>query len=325
MQKGKTMEDDKEKYDEEEIKSCEHDRAYYFERAVARKRKKKLKRRRRRMVIAAAAVILTAALTAFLIVSAASGCSGKNNEHSATMTYAQTKATEQSDNATEPAKATKPETSQKSVGVAPSYFDDAVFVGDSITASFQMYVENRRAENVDCLGKAYVLAAASLGYTNSFIPVGDESCVLPVYQGVQQPIEDSIAKIGAKKVYIMLGMNDIAQVDYDTALENAKKVIGNIKAKSPKAKIYIESVTPMVESAQYDALNNEKIRGWNRIMKSFAEENGYYYLDIYSVVADEDGNLREEYCGDPDGMGMHFLMNADEKWEEYLLMHPEGK
>ena len=170
-----------------------------------------------------------------------------------------------------------------------------------------------------------MLAAASLGYTNSFIPVGDENCVLPVYQGVQQPIEDSIAKIGAKKVYIMLGMNDIAQVDYDTALENAKKVIGDIKAKSPKAKIYIESVTPMVESAQYDALNNEKIRGWNRIMKSFAEENGYYYLDIYSVVADEDGNLREEYCGDPDGMGMHFLMNADEKWEEYLLMHPEGK
>ena len=60
MQKGKTMEDDKEKYDEKEIESCEHDRAYYFERAVARKRKKKLKRRRRRMVIAAAAVILTA-------------------------------------------------------------------------------------------------------------------------------------------------------------------------------------------------------------------------------------------------------------------------
>ena len=43
MQNGKTMEDDKEKYDEEEIESCEHDSAYYFERAVARKRKKKLK------------------------------------------------------------------------------------------------------------------------------------------------------------------------------------------------------------------------------------------------------------------------------------------
>lgn len=305
----------------------ENDRDYYRRRAIHRKKMRELKKRRRRMVIAAVAVLLVAVVLIVSLVSCVSGCSGQGNGNNAPTSASV--PTQTSTDVTEPTKATEPATEKNTEdngkGVDPSYFDDAVFVGDSVTASFAMYVESQREQDIECLGEAYVLAATSLGYTNSFNPVGSENCVLPMYQGVQQPIEDSIAQMGAKKVYIMLGMNDIVQVDYDTALSNAKKVIANIKAKSPDAKIHIESVTPMIESAQYDGLNNEKIRGFNEIMKSFAEENGYPYLDIYSVVADENGNLREEYCSDPDSMGMHFLLNADAKWEEYLLKHPEGK
>ncbi|MCQ4023364.1 MULTISPECIES: GDSL-type esterase/lipase family protein [unclassified Ruminococcus] len=299
----------------------EHNKDYYRQRAIQRKKERELKKRRRKMVLAAVAVLLIVVILIVSLVSCVSGCvsSGNKSAQTQTETQPQTEATKPTEPATE--KSTKNASGQ----VEPSYFDDAVFVGDSVTASFEMYVESQRDQGIDCLGDAYVLAATSLGYTNSFIPVGDENCVLPLYQGVQQPIEDSIAQMGAKKVYIMLGMNDIVQVDFDTALENAKKVIANIKAKSPDVKIHIESVTPMIESAQYDLLNNEKIRSYNEMMKSFAEENGYPYLDIYSVVADEKGNLKEEYCSDPDGMGLHFLLNADAKWEEYLLEHPEGE
>lgn len=209
--------------------------------------------------------------------------------------------------------------------VSQDYFDDAVFVGDSVTLSFSNYVEKQREKGIDCLGDAYILCAGSLGYTNSLLPVGDPNCVLPVYQGVQQPLEESIAQIGAKKAYIMLGMNDVGAYELDDIMENVKTVIGNIKDKSPGIRIYIESVTPIIKSMQGKYLNNEAIRAFNERMKSYAAQNGYAYLDIYSVVADDEGYLRDEYCGDPDVLGMHFLENADAAWEAYLLSHPEGK
>ncbi len=33
------------------------------------------------------------------------------------------------------------------------------------------------------------------------------------------------------------------------------------------------------------------------------EQNGYIYLDVASVMKDDEGNLKREYCSDPDNMG----------------------
>lgn len=304
----------------EETNGEGHSREYYRQRAIARKRKRALQKRRRKMVAFGVVVLVLIIIIVITSVSCIGGCINSQS----VKTSAQPGANA-SQSATQPAT----QAASAAVGadgkVSTDYFDDAVFVGDSVTLSFSMYVEQQRSQGIDCLGDAYVLAAGSLGYTNSLWSVDSEECVLPVYQGVQQPIEDSIAQIGAKKVYIMLGMNDVGAYETDEIMENVKTVIGNIKDKSPDAKIYIESVTPLIKEKQGESLNNEVIRAFNERMKSFAEQNNYPYLDIYSVLADEEGYLKEEYCGDPEGMGMHLLMNADAAWEEYLLEHPEGK
>ncbi|MCQ4023363.1 MULTISPECIES: GDSL-type esterase/lipase family protein [unclassified Ruminococcus] len=302
--------------------NVQHSREYYRSRAIRRKRERELKKRRRRIITAAAVVLVLVIVLVVTLVSCVGSCI--NSESVKTNAPQEMPAATQQ---TSDAKPSEPASAEKNPdgSVKPEYFDDAVFVGDSVTLSFSMYVESQREQGIDCLGEAYVLAAGSLSYTNSFFPIGSEDCVLPVYQGVQQPIEDSIAQIGAKKVYIMLGMNDVGAYDLDSVMENVKARIGMIKDKSPDARIYIQSVTPLIASKQGESLNNDVIRAFNERMKSFAEQNNYPYLDIYSVLADENGYLREEYCSDPDGMGMHLTMSADAAWEEYLLKHPEGK
>ena len=306
----------------EETRRPMHSNEYYRSRSIQRKRKMALKKRRRRMVLVGVAALALVIVLLVTMVSCIGSCAGS----------ADVKVNAQPGTASgnDPTAATQAETKADSLraedgSVKPEYFDDAVFVGDSVTLSFSMYVESQREKGENCLGKAYVLSAGSLGYTNSAFPVGDENCVLPIYQGVQQPIEDSIAQIGAKKVYIMLGMNDVGAYDIESIMENVKTRIGMIKDKSPQAQIYIESVTPMIPSKEGESLNNEVIRSFNERMKSYAEQNNYPYLDIYSVLADENGYLREEYCGDPDAMGIHLTMEADAAWEKYLLKHPEGK
>lgn len=209
--------------------------------------------------------------------------------------------------------------------VKSNYFDDAVFIGDSVTVSFSLYVDKQREDGQDCLGKASVVAAPSLGYANAiYYPAGCEDSRLPIYKGEQRNIEDCVADLGAKKVYIMLGMNDVANPDMDGTIQLVNQLINNIKEKSPSVQIYLQSITPMIRSMYREDFDNSTIREFNKKLKEYACSNGHYYLDVYSAVADEDGYLQDEYCSDPEDMGMHFNFTADKVWEDYLLAHPDG-
>ena len=212
---------------------------------------------------------------------------------------------------TAPAATTPPKTG---AGVDAAWFDDAVFVGDSVTLKLSYYCE----DHPEALSDTQFFCAGSLSYTNALWPLDDPDAVHPYYQGQTYLTEDCAKVTGAKKVFIMLGMNDIGLSGVDGAMENANTLIGNIKKNSPDVTFYIESVTPMIPSAEGDVLNNTKIRELDERLEQFANENGYQYLDLYHALADEDGCLPLEYCGDPDGQGIHFTDEACELWVQYL-------
>ena len=173
-------------------------------------------------------------------------------------------------------------------------------------------------DHPEALSDTQFFCAGSLSYTNALWPLDDPDAVHPYYQGQTYLTEDCAKVTGAKKVFIMLGMNDIGLSGVDGAMENANTLIGNIKKNSPDVTFYIESVTPMIPSAEGDVLNNTKIRELDERLEQFANENGYQYLDLYHALADEDGCLPLEYCGDPDGQGIHFTDEACELWVQYL-------
>jgi len=205
-----------------------------------------------------------------------------------------------------------------------SYFDDAVFIGDSVSIMLQYNAMKIRKDDPTYLGEAQFLTAGSFSYSNALAGISEKS-VHPTYQGEKHYIEDSIAKMGAKKVYIMLGMNEIAHYNYDKTFENLAEVVRRILAKSPDVTLFFQSVTPRMENSQGNSLNNDIIHGYNKLLEKYCEDNGYYYLDIASAVADADGHLQSQYCSDPigggNGMGIHFTYAACEAWTEYLYTH----
>ncbi|MDD6021394.1 MAG: GDSL-type esterase/lipase family protein [Oscillospiraceae bacterium] len=202
--------------------------------------------------------------------------------------------------------------------VSSDYFDDAVFVGDSITLKLSYY----EAAN-DVLGKAQFLTSGSLSATNALMDVSDKS-VHPRYKGKKMKLEKSIPLTGAKKVYIMLGMNDINLSGIDGSIENFKKLCKNIKKNAPYVKFYVQSVTPrvaMTSSSTSKSLTNAKIAEYNKKLSKCCDKQGWYYLDVASVMKDSKGNLKKEYCGDPDTLGMHFTNAGCEAWVDYLYTH----
>lgn len=202
--------------------------------------------------------------------------------------------------------------------VDANYFNDAAFVGDSVSLKLNYY-----CATTGDLGKAQFFTSGSLGAGNALWEVSDES-VHPSYQGEKMLIEDCLAASGASKVYIMLGMNDIGLYGVDDTVANYETLMDRILAKCPDIQIIIQSMTPMTETSNIlgDTLNNQSIKEYNGKLKTLAEERGWGFVDVASVMYDESGSqLNAEYCSDPVDMGVHFTEAGCAAWIDYLKTH----
>ena len=145
-----------------------------------------------------------------------------------------------------------------------------------------------------------------------------------MYNGQKYTIFDGVDMLHPKKIFVMMGMNDIGLYGVDDSIEAMKEVTSKLLEKCPDAVLYIESVTPMVSNSSLGDLNNTNIRAFDEKLKEVCQEKGYKYLDVYSAVSDENGDLIYEYCGDPptddnpNGMGLHFTDTGCKVWADYL-------
>lgn len=132
-------------------------------------------------------------------------------------------------------------------------------------------------------------------------------------------IEDGVKASGAKKVFIMLGMNDIALYGIEDSVKNMDTLIQRILKKSPDVEIYVQSMTPMMKDAQLKDLNNANLDKYNQQLKELCTKKGYHFVDVASAMKDSEGNLIPEYCSDPEDMGIHFTDAGAEAWIDYLM------
>ena len=202
-----------------------------------------------------------------------------------------------------------------------SFFNDAVFVGDSVSLKLNLYVSAQRKTDSNFMGTAQFLTPGSYGTGNELKELGSDNSVHPSYNGTEMYLADAIQSMGAKKVFIMLGMNDIAVYGNDGAVKNMETVLTQIKEKNPETSIYVQSMTPIVGHAHTGSLTNENLNIYNAGLKTMCEQNGYTYLDVASVMKDSEGNLKREYCSDPDNMGVHFTDEGCKVWIDYLRTH----
>jgi GDSL family lipase/acylhydrolase len=109
------------------------------------------------------------------------------------------------------------------------------------------------------------------------------------------------------KVFLLIGTNDIGrEMDQAETLDNLEAVIQEISRDYPLAQIQLLSVLPVNEQEQYKGTvyirTNEKIQALNRAYQELAQ--AYYqvsYVDVYSSLLDEVGQLAEAYTTD----GLH--------------------
>ena len=182
------------------------------------------------------------------------------------------------------------------------FFSDAVFVGDSISLGWRNYVTSKRASNPAFLEGAQFLVSGSLGAESALWDISSDS-VHPTWLGSQMQLWDSIPLTGAKKVFIMFGLNDVGRYsDLDMgismAVSNYDDLIDKIKANAPDVEVYIISATYVIEGGEMGKVTSANLRKLNEALIDYCEDEDIEFINFADALADSNGNLASEYCSD---------------------------
>lgn len=196
------------------------------------------------------------------------------------------------------------------------YYDESVFIGDSIMQGFRNYC----AKSDNFVHGIDFLAATSYSAGNALRPVAGKN-VHPMYRGKKYQVWEAVPMVGSKRAFILLGMNDLIVTGLEDSRDAYKQVIDKIVEKSPGIEIHIISVTYTLKDSKIKgALCNANIDMYNAMLQEMAVENGWGYIDLCTPISDGAGNLKREYCSDG---YVHLTSAAYTVWEEELIQYAE--
>ena len=186
--------------------------------------------------------------------------------------------------------------------VGDEYFDDAAFVGDSITEGIKLY---------EVMTNATVVAARGINLDNVFT---DDQ--IRTAQG-NSTVMGALEAAEPKKIYIMFGANGVGWFTEQHFTDVYTKFVQAVK--HPDSQIYLQSILPVTQEFDdsREDISNDKINRYNELVVEIAEEQKVHYLDVASAFKDEKGCLPEDSNGD----GMHFGNKYYQKWFDYLKSH----
>lgn len=188
--------------------------------------------------------------------------------------------------------------------VSDEYFDDAAFVGDSITEGIKLY---------DVMSNATVVAARGINLDTVFSD--DQIRTAAGYTTALGALQEA----NPQKIYIMFGANGVGWFTEEHFTEAYTSFVQSVKEQHPDSQIFLQSILPVTQEFdnEREDISNEKIDRYNELVVEIAENEGVYYLDVASVFKDDQGCLPEDSNGD----GMHFGTTYYNKWFDYLKTH----
>lgn len=130
---------------------------------------------------------------------------------------------------------------------------------------------------------------------------------------------DNVIRLEPKKVFIMIGINDIIMgIDNEKIVENYIDIVSSIKSGSPNTEIYIQSILPINKNMvvqNYKIKNdNDVIININDQLKKISEDQNIFYLDLYPNFLSSASELDDSFSID----GLHLNKNGYEVWNKEI-------
>jgi len=187
--------------------------------------------------------------------------------------------------------------------VEESYFDTALFIGDSRTVGMANYGR---------LGKADYFADVGMSMFNLFEKtVSDKNFS-------SQSLRSLLQTKQYETIYLMLGINEIG---YPTSSLEKKLsgIVNELKVLQPNATIVLQAnlAVTQAKASKNQVFSLEKIHALNNMIASYADSKTVFYLDVNPYFADANGYLRADATSD----GVHPYAEQYKNWALWIKEH----
>ena len=207
----------------------------------------------------------------------------------------------------EPKPSSEGDSFEGSTGVGDSYFDDALFIGNSLTEGLRLYAG---------LNATY--------YSSTGLTAGGalEKPVAETENGCMT-IPEALKQEHFGKIYIMLGINELGWPNTNAFVEDYTELVKDIKQTQPNAVIYLQAILPVTEekSNSDEVFTMDRINQFNGMIKQIAKDQNVCYLNVGECMSDSHGYLQSEASTD----GIHLSKEYCLKWVDYLKTHTQRK
>ena len=195
---------------------------------------------------------------------------------------------------------------EQASAVDDSYFEDAVFIGDSRMQGFR---------NLSGITKGSFVTAVGMELENFYT----DSQIATAAGNVT--VLDALKNINFSKIYMMLGTNELGAYDMNQVGESYRQVLADIKqlSSSPDPIVYVYSVIyvdePLVTTGDY--VNNTNVDAVNMEILKMCKEEGYHYINLNEVLSNGYHGLISGAAED----GIHLNTDYCKEWLEYTKTH----
>ncbi|MCR5108961.1 MAG: SGNH/GDSL hydrolase family protein, partial [Lachnospiraceae bacterium] len=185
------------------------------------------------------------------------------------------------------------------------YLNNCAFLGDSRTVGMVNY---KYISDEDALAK--------VGVAHTDV----ERITFSQNSGKTYTVKQFLESDDSDVVYVCYGVNGMDSIPEDKYKESYTTLVDDIISWAPDSNIVLMAIWPVDDDGTYKGkVKNEWIDKYNAFLLSLAEEKGIYYLDVDTVLKDENGSIKEEFDG---GDGLHYRSDAYKVIIDYIITHP---
>jgi lysophospholipase L1-like esterase len=137
-----------------------------------------------------------------------------------------------------------------------------------------------------------------------------------VTYGVLDRLDEALTG-SPKKIFILIGINDVARnVPDEVILNNYQRIIDGIKKRSPRTKIYFQTMLPTNPTFKKlpNHYKNDHVVHINTGLKALGIKNNITIIDLYAAFVDGEQLLKAEYTYD----GVHLTGKGYAVWAALL-------
>lgn len=201
---------------------------------------------------------------------------------------------------------------EKLPAVDMSYFEDAIFIGDSRMEDFGLFTGTAK----------YATFYAKAGLAINKLIDGDGSKLVTFkVDGEKLTLFEALAKKNTfKKAYVMMGYNELGWPGTAGFKQYYTRLLNGIRKINPNVTIYVYCIIPVgrkLIDADLSVENNTRIAEFNEVIQDICKEGQFHYLNVQEVMVDSEGYLPDHAATD----GIHPTTEYYKKWLEYTKSH----